>query len=105
MMWSKSVGATPAMRNAFSPAIRVASLKVRSFIWVSITCSVDSPMPRAHAHAGAAGLAVRDDRDVAEPVVQGGHRVADLDDEGATAHRGAVHVARRDAERLAEQRG
>src|SRR5438034_411350 len=104
MMWSKSVGATPAMRNAFSPAIRVASLKVRSFIWVSITCSVDSPMPRTYTGFLAQSFA-RSDRDVAVPVVQGGRRVADLDDEGATAHRGAVHVARRDAERLAEQRG
>ena len=61
--------------------------------------------PRAHADARAPGLAVRDDRHVAEAVVEGGHRVADLDDERAAPHRGAIHVARNDAERLAEQRG
>src|SRR5947209_2982620 len=61
--------------------------------------------PRAHTDARAARLAVRDDRDVAEAVVEGGQRVADLDDEGAPAHGGAIHVTRSDAERLAEQRG
>ena len=50
-------------------------------------------------------LPVRDHRHVAEPVVERGHRVTDHHDEGAAAHGGAVHVARRDAERLAEQRG
>ena len=53
----------------------------------------------------AAGLSVRDDRDIAEAVVQGGHRVPHHDDEGAAAHRGAVHVARLDAEGLAERGG
>src|SRR2546429_278661 len=127
MMWSKSRGVTPAMRNAFSPARCVASLNVRSRIWVSMTCSVASPTPRtytgflaqslarsarvsttaprAHTDARAARLAVRDDRDVAEAVVEGGQRVPDLDDEGAPAHGSAIHIARSDAERLAEQRG
>ena len=48
---------------------------------------------------------MRDDGDVAETVVEGGHRVAHLDDEGAAAHGGAVHVPRGDAERFAEEGG
>src|SRR5262245_65169502 len=48
---------------------------------------------------------MRDDRDVAEAVVQGGHRVAHHDDERAAAHRGAVHVTRLDAQRLPERGG
>ena len=46
MMWLKSLWVTPAMPNALAPERRVASLKVRFFIWVRLTCSVASPAPR-----------------------------------------------------------
>ncbi len=48
---------------------------------------------------------MRDDGHVAEAVLQGGHRVPDHDDERAAADGGPVHVARLDAERLAERGG
>src|SRR2546429_662405 len=89
------------MRKALSPAIRVASLKVRSFICVRLTCSVPSPKPRTYTGR----FAVRDDSDVAQAVVQRGHRVADHDDERAAADGGAIDVARRDPERLADGGG
>src|SRR5204863_394790 len=46
-----------------------------------------------------------DDGDVAQAVVQRGHRVADHDDERAAADGGAIDVARRDSERLADGGG
>src|SRR5581483_1984128 len=55
--------------------------------------------------AGAPRLPVRDDGDVAQAVVQGEHRVADHDDEGAAAHGGAVDEARSDADRLRDGGG
>ena len=61
--------------------------------------------PRAHAHAGPAGLAVGHHRHVAQVMVERGHRVAHHHDERAAPHRGAVHVARGHAEGLAEERG
>src|SRR5205085_5214760 len=61
--------------------------------------------PRADADLRAARLAVRDDGYVAEAVVEGGHRMADHDDERAAADGGAVDVARHDAEGLANRGG
>src|SRR5262249_32302369 len=48
MMWLKSLGPTPAMGKALAPDFLVASLKVRFFIWVRLTCSVASPAPRTY---------------------------------------------------------
>lgn len=61
--------------------------------------------PRAHAHARALRLAVRDHGHVAEAVVQGERRVADHDDEGAAPDGGAVHEARVHADGLGHGRG
>ena len=58
--------------------------------------------PRGDPDARAARLAVGDDRHVAEAVVQGEHGVAGHDDERAAAHRGAVDVARDDADGLGD---
>src|SRR5919108_4803983 len=46
MMWLKSLWVTPAMAKAFSPDLRVASLKVKLCIWETDTCSLPSPAPQ-----------------------------------------------------------
>src|SRR5205823_4871589 len=53
-----------------------------------------------HADARRTALAVRDERDVTEPGVDGGHRVLDVRDERAAADLRTVDVARPDAQVL-----
>ena len=58
----------------------------------------------AVAHPGMVGMAVGDDRHIAQVMVQRRSRVLHHDDEGAAAHAGAVHIAWGDTQRFGDER-
>src|SRR5215467_760702 len=56
-----------------------------------------------HPHARASTLTVRDHGHIAQMMLQGGDSMLDQDHEGAPAHTRAIHITRRDPQRLTEQ--